>query len=120
MGGDRPHGARLGPARRRGGVRARPGRAERAWARVSRAEAAALLAFAMALAGAWALAADRDELPGFERAVFSAVNELPDWLTPLLRAVEQVGSVGGALVVAAVAAILSRDWRLTLAQWRRS
>jgi glycosyltransferase 2 family protein len=92
--------------------RQRLGRAERAWARLSRVEIALLLVVALALAGAWAVAADRDELPAYERSVFLAVNGWSEWYELPLRVVEQLGSVGGALVVAVVAGLVTRDPRL--------
>lgn len=88
-------------------------RAERAWARVSRTEAAVLTVVAGVLAGTWAVAADRDEVPSIERMVFSALNGLPDALAPLLWPVMQLGSLGGSLLVAAAVALISWDWRLT-------
>jgi membrane-associated phospholipid phosphatase len=91
------------------------GPAERAWARVSKAEAALLVAVAVALAAAWAVAVHRDEVPAFEASVFHAVNGLPGWLGPLLWPVMQLGSVGVALAVPVLVALVSRDWRLTAA-----
>jgi membrane-associated phospholipid phosphatase len=48
-----------------------------------------------------------------ERAVFRAINELPEWLYPVLWPVQQLGNLVAGPAVALVAA-LCRRWRLAL------
>jgi glycosyltransferase 2 family protein len=91
------------------------GRAERAWAGVSGWEIAAVLGAALVLVGSWVVATQRERVPDAERAVFHAVNRLPDALEWALWPVMQLGNLLGAVAVAVVVAVLSRDWRPTLA-----
>jgi len=53
-------------------------------------------------------------VPGWERAVFRAVNGLPDWLYRPMWAVQLLG-VLVVPIVFAVAAVIARRWRLALA-----
>ena len=61
-----------------------------------------------------ALVAHGGGVPGWERQVFRAVNELPDWLYRPMWLVQILG-VLGTPVVLAVVALLWRKWRLALA-----
>lgn len=53
------------------------------------------------------------KVSGPERAVFRAVNELPDWLERPMWLLQLAGVLGVPLIVAAVALVL-RQWRLAL------
>jgi undecaprenyl-diphosphatase len=48
-----------------------------------------------------------------ERAVFRAINDLPEWLYPVMWPLQQLGNLVFGLVVAAAALVLRR-WRLAL------
>jgi undecaprenyl-diphosphatase len=61
-----------------------------------------------------ALVAHGGGVPGWERQVFRAVNELPDWLYRPMWLVQILGLLGVPAVVAVVA-LLWRTWRLALA-----
>jgi glycosyltransferase 2 family protein len=78
-------------------------------------EVIAVLGGATLLVASWVVVTAADRLPQWEANVFQAVNELPDWLWPLLWTPMQVGSYVGSLVVVALTALISRDLRLTLA-----
>ncbi len=58
--------------------------------------------------------ASSGEVPGWEEAIFHAVNDLPDWLEGPMYLFQLAGLLLVPLVVAAVAAALRR-WRLALA-----
>jgi undecaprenyl-diphosphatase len=61
-----------------------------------------------------ALVAQGGGVPGWERQVFRAVNDLPDWLYRPTWLVQILGLLGVPAVVAVVA-LLWRKWRLALA-----
>jgi membrane-associated phospholipid phosphatase len=95
--------------------RARPAARARPTARTRRPAAAAVAAVAgLALVLASALVAADGTVPGWERSVFRAVNELPGWLFRPMWALQLLGVLVTPLIPALVAAAL-RLWRLALA-----
>lgn len=78
-------------------------------------EVVAVLGGAVLLVASWVVVTATDRLPQWEANVFEAVNDLPDWIWPVLWIPMQVGSYVGSLVVVALTALISRDLRLTLA-----
>jgi undecaprenyl-diphosphatase len=84
-------------------------------ARINRAEAVAFIGGALALATSWVVVAAQDTVPGAEVRVFELLNGLPGFLWPLVWLPMQAGSLLGSLVIVSVAAVLTRDWRVTLA-----
>jgi hypothetical protein len=58
--------------------------------------------------------ASTGEVPGWEQAIFHAVNNLPDWLEDPMWVFQLAGLLFAPLVVAAVAAAMHR-WRLAIA-----
>ena len=78
-------------------------------------EVIAVLGGAILLVASWVAVTAADRLPQWEANLFEAVNDLPDWLWPVLWTPMQVGSYVGSLVVVAMTWLVSRDLRLTLA-----
>ncbi len=83
--------------------------------RVRRPVSAAWTALAgLALTVAASLPARDGRVPGWERAVFRWINELPAWLERTMWALQLLGVLVTPIVVAVVALVL-RKWRLALA-----
>lgn len=78
-------------------------------------EIVVVLAGATLLAGSWTVVAANDTVPGWEAALFEAVNGLPGVIWPVVWVPMQLGSVGGSLVVVGVTALVTRSARLTVA-----
>jgi membrane-associated phospholipid phosphatase len=78
-----------------------------------RGDAVALVAGLIVL-GAGMIVVRDGTVPGWERDVFHAVNDLPDWLYPAVWPVQQLGVLVIGPIVALVAA-LTRRFRLALA-----
>ena len=72
------------------------------------------LAGALAVAVAAGVVASTGDVPAWEEAIFHAINDLPDWLRPLMWVFQLAGLLLVPLVVAVVAAVF-RKWRLTVA-----
>ena len=83
--------------------------------RVQVGEMVAVVGGAFLLAASWIVVAARNTVPAAEERVFQVVNDLPDLLWPIVRGPMQLGSVVGALVVAAAVWFIARDRRLALA-----
>jgi hypothetical protein len=83
--------------------------------RVRVGEVVAVLGGAALLAGSWIVVAATHRVPEAEQRVFEAVNDLPDFLWPVVWVPMQSGSLVGSLVVVAGTAVVSRNRRLTLA-----
>jgi undecaprenyl-diphosphatase len=82
------------------------------WTR-RRGDAVALVAGLVVL-GAGMIVVRDGNVPGWERDVFHAVNDLPDWLYPAAWPLQQLGVLVIGPIVALVAA-LTRHFRLALA-----
>ncbi|MET0727778.1 MAG: phosphatase PAP2 family protein [Acidimicrobiales bacterium] len=82
---------------------------------VNRAEAAAFIGGAAALAGSWALVVARETVPPAEARAFEIVNGLPDALWPVVWLPMQAGSFLGSLAVVGLAAAATHDRRAVLA-----
>jgi undecaprenyl-diphosphatase len=78
-------------------------------------EMVAFVGGALLLAASWVVVAARRTVPDSEERVFAAINDLPDVLWPIVRGPMQLGSVVGALAVAAAVWFIARDRRLALA-----
>lgn len=83
--------------------------------RVRRVEVVAVLGGSMVLTGSWAIAAANHGVLAWEEDIFEWVNDLPDFLWPLVWGPMQIGSLAGSIVVVAVTFVISRQRRLTLA-----
>src|SRR5262245_48944450 len=57
-----------------------------------------------------ALIASDGTVPGWEQAIFHAVNDLPDWLYPILWPGNMLGALFMVFVVAAAAAVVRKYW----------
>lgn len=82
---------------------------------VSRVEVVAVVGGSIVLAGSWFLAAANHGVPRWEEDIFERVNDLPDFLWPVVWGPMQIGSLGGSLVIVAVMFVITRQRRLTLA-----
>ncbi len=78
-------------------------------------EVAAVLGGSALLAGSWVVVAATRRVPEAEQWVFESVNDLPDFLWPIVWVPMQSGSLVGSLVVVTGTAVVSRNRRLTLA-----
>jgi glycosyltransferase 2 family protein len=61
-----------------------------------------------------ALPIERGSVPQWEKDVFEAFNHLPDWLNPPLQVVMQLGNLLMVPVVAGVAYLVWRRWRVAI------
>jgi membrane-associated phospholipid phosphatase len=82
---------------------------------VRRVEVVAVLGGSAVLAGSWIIAAANHGVGGWEEDIFERVNDLPDFLWPVVWGPMQLGSLAGSLVVVAVTFATTRQKRLTLA-----
>jgi undecaprenyl-diphosphatase len=82
---------------------------------VNRAEAAAFIGGAAALAGSWVLVVAQETVPPAEARVFELLNGLPDGMWPVVWVPMQAGSVLGSLAVVGLAAVVTHDRRAALA-----
>jgi undecaprenyl-diphosphatase len=82
---------------------------------VNRAEAAAFVGGAAALASSWLIVVAQDTVPRAEVRTFELINSLPDALWPVGWVPMQAGSLLGSLAVAGLAATRWRDRRVALA-----
>jgi undecaprenyl-diphosphatase len=78
-------------------------------------EVVAVVGGATLLAASWVVVVATDDLPSWEARLFDAVNDLPDFLWPIVWLPMQIGSLVGSLVVVGATAVISRNVRLTLA-----
>ena len=89
------------------GLTARPTRG-----RVRLGEVAAVLGGAALLTGSWLVVAAEERVPEWEARLFSAVNDAPDALWPIVWVPMQLGSLAGSLIVSAATGAASRNVRL--------
>jgi glycosyltransferase 2 family protein len=81
---------------------------------IGRGETIALIVGVALLTVSWAIAATA-RVPEWEARLFTTINDWPDVIWSVVVVPMQLGSFGGALVVTAATALLTRDRRLTLA-----
>jgi undecaprenyl-diphosphatase len=82
---------------------------------VNAVEVATVVGGSAALAGSWFIVAQGHDVPALEAHVFTALNDLPGALWPVLWPPMQLGSLPGSLVVAGATFAVSRQRQLTLA-----
>jgi undecaprenyl-diphosphatase len=73
-----------------------------------------VLAIGVAVAGVCGLVAAGGDVPGWEASIFHAINDLPDWLRPIMWVFQLAGLLLVPLVVA-VGAVIAHKFRLAIA-----
>lgn len=83
-------------------------------------EVAAVLGGAALLAVSWGVVAATKRVPGIEARAFTAVNDLPDRLWPVVWGPMQAGSLVGSLAIVGVTGAVSKSKPLTIAAFTAS
>ena len=61
-----------------------------------------------------ALPIERDNVPTWEKEIFESINHLPAWLNPPLQVVMQLGNLIAVPVIALLAYLMWRRWRVSI------